>query len=86
MLPCRITQGQTGGGEADSGAGRRGLDPPTWADRREIVVRGPGGSEGLDPPEADRREFVRGGTGEGEKEGMKKSTVGETVLFFIFIF
>ena len=55
MLPCRITQGRTGGGEAGSGGGRGGLDPPGWADRREIVVCGRGEcvggrGEGLDSP------------------------------------
>ena len=45
MLPCRITQGRTGGGEAGSGGGRGGLDPPGWADRREIVVRKMGENE-----------------------------------------
>ena len=44
-LPCRITQGRTGGGEAGSGGGRGGLDPPGWADRREIVVRKMGENE-----------------------------------------
>lgn len=41
----RITQGRTGGGEAGSGGGRGGLDPPGWADRREIVVRKMGENE-----------------------------------------
>ena len=34
-----------GGGEAGSGGGRGGLDPPGWADRREIVVRKMGENE-----------------------------------------
>ena len=36
---------RTGGGEAGSGGGRGGLDPPGWADRREIVVRKMGENE-----------------------------------------